>query len=129
VWIDLRANLREARDSKEGRMREETVNGGTTTTWVVRPDRDLEDLIPDFMQNRKNELQDIQLAISKNDYEYIRRLAHTLKGICRPYGFEHLETLSKELEVAGQAEDMPKIQQIADKIAEYLKNVRIVYDS
>lgn len=101
----------------------------STTTWVVRPDPDLEDLIPSFMGNRRNDLADIRQALTRNDFEFIRRTAHTLKGICRPYGFAHLETLSKELETAGQSEDPQAINRIADDMQSYLDNVRIVYDS
>ena len=97
--------------------------------WVVHPDKDLEDLIPTFLQNRRNELEEIDQAASKPDFEFIRRTAHTWKGICRPYGFIHLETLSKSLEVAGEAEDQAKTQAVALEIRVYLKNVRIVYDA
>lgn len=99
------------------------------TTWVVRPDPDLADLIPSFMQNRRNELEELKGARSRNDYEFIRRMSHTWKGICRPYGFVHLETLSKSLEEAGEREDAAEVERIMNEMASYLENVRIVYDS
>lgn len=110
-------------------MREENVKGGAQTTWVVRPDPDLEDLIPSFMQNRKNEVGEIETAVAKNDFEFIRRLAHTWKGICRPYGFVHLETLSRSLEEAGEREVMTEVEAVLGEIKNYLDNVRIVYDA
>jgi HPt (histidine-containing phosphotransfer) domain-containing protein len=108
---------------------EDTTRSASTTTWVVRPDPDLEDLIPSFMGNRRNDLNDIRDAISRKDFEFIRRTAHTLKGICRPYGFEYLETLSKELETAGEHEDIGSIESVSARMQDYLDNVRIVYDS
>lgn len=99
------------------------------TTWVVRPDPDLADLIPSFMQNRRNELAELQQARSRNDYEFIRRTSHTWKGICRPYGFVHLETLSRSLEEAGEREDAAEVERIVAEMADYLDNVRIVYDA
>jgi HPt (histidine-containing phosphotransfer) domain-containing protein len=110
-------------------MQEETLKGGSPTTWVVRPDPDLEDLIPSFMQNRKNELEEIVSAKSRGDFEFIRRMAHTWKGICRPYGFVHLETLSRSLEEAGERENADEVGEILDEMREYLENVRIVYDN
>jgi HPt (histidine-containing phosphotransfer) domain-containing protein len=107
----------------------EDITHSTNTTWVVRPDPDLEDLIPSFMGNRRSDLNDIRDAISRKDFEFIRRTAHTLKGICRPYGFEHLETLSKELEAAGEREDLPSVQSVSTRMQDYIDNVRIVYDS
>lgn len=97
--------------------------------WVVHPDKDLEDLIPTFLQNRRNELTEIDEAAMNSDFEFIRRTAHTWKGICRPYGFIYLETLSISLEVAGEAEDQAKTLAVAKEIQTYLKNVRIVYDA
>ena len=108
---------------------EETTRSSSTTTWVVRPDPDLEDLIPSFMGNRRNDLSEIREAIARKDFEFIRRTAHTLKGICRPYGFEFLETLSKELEGAGEREDIAAVESVTSRMQDYLDNVRIVYDS
>lgn len=110
-------------------MQEEPLRNGSQTTWVVRPDPDLEDLIPTFMENRRNELADIQGAVARGDFDFIRRLAHTWKGICRPYGFVHLETLSRDLEVAGENESREEVGRIASEIKSYLENVRIVYDA
>lgn len=110
-------------------MHEEQVKGANSAIWVVRPDRDLEDLIPSFMQNRRNEIGDIESALSRGDFESIRRLAHTWKGICRPYGFIHLETLSRNLEGAGERESREEISSIVAEIRDYLQNVRVVYDT
>lgn len=99
------------------------------TTWVVRPDPDLADLIPSFQENRKIELADLKLARARSDYEFIRRMAHTWKGICRPYGFVHLETLSRSLEEAGEREAGPDVDTVLNEMTDYLENVRVVYDS
>lgn len=93
---------------------------------VVQPDPDLADLIPDFLNNRRNDMTEIESAISRTDFEFIRRTAHTLKGICRPYGFIYLETLSKRLEVAGQDENLAEVKNIAAEMSEYLDRVQVV---
>lgn len=113
----------------EHRQSEDSSHANSPTTWVVRPDPDLEDLIPSFMQNRKNELVDLEQSASRSDFDFIRRMAHTWKGICRPYGFVHLETLSRNLEDAGEREHQADVQTILGEIKDYLANVRIVYDS
>lgn len=110
-------------------MQGEHVTSNSPTTWVVRPDPDLADLIPSFLQNRKNELQELEQARSRSDFEFVRRMAHTWKGICRPYGFVHLETLSKSLEQAGEKEDGEEIESILGEVSNYLANVHIVYEN
>lgn len=99
------------------------------TTWVVRPDADLADLIPAFLQNRRNELAELHVAHKTGDFDFIRRMSHTWKGICRPYGFVHLETLSKSLEDAGERENASDVGTIVLEMGSYLDNVRVVYDS
>jgi HPt (histidine-containing phosphotransfer) domain-containing protein len=108
---------------------EEIMKASSPATWVVRPDPDLADLIPAFVQNRRNELAELQTARTRKDYEFIRRMSHTWKGICRPYGFVHLETLSKSLEDAGERENAADVEGVMNEMTEYLDNVRIVYDN
>lgn len=110
-------------------QQEELVKSSSPTTWVVRPDPDLADLIPSFLQNRRNELAELQQAHSRVDFEFVRRMAHTWKGICRPYGFVHLETLSRSLEEAGERENAADVEQILKEMTTYLDNVRVVYDN
>ena len=106
----------------------EAVVDGAASTWVVRPDPDLEDLIPSFMQNRRNQLIEIETAVARGDFEALRRLAHTWKGICRPYGFLHLETLSQNLEGAAGRENNVETSQLAAQIRAYLDHVKILYE-
>ena len=102
---------------------------GVEPAWVVRPDPDLQDLIPSFLHNRKCEILDIDEAIARKDFETIRRMAHPWKGICSPYGFVHLETLSRNLESSGDQENAALAASIASDIHAYLENVRVVYDN
>ncbi len=80
------------------------------------------------MQNRKNDMVEVQDAIGRHDFDFVRRLAHTLKGICRPYGFLHLETLSRSLEDAALKDSDSEVRQIVDQMKQYINNVRIVYE-
>ena len=94
---------------------------------TVRPESDLEDLIPDFMNNRRTDLSQIQNAMTNKDFVFIKRLGHTLKGISRPYGFIYLETISKRLEEAGEHQDLNQVQTLFDEMKYYLDNVKIVF--
>jgi HPt (histidine-containing phosphotransfer) domain-containing protein len=93
---------------------------------VVRPDPDLMDLIPSFLQHRRDEILDVESALSKRDFELIRRTAHTWKGICRPYGFLYLEKLSLRLEEAGRSENLDDAKAVAKEIQSHLATVKVV---
>lgn len=92
---------------------------------IVHPDPEIKDLVPFFLNNRRKELPDLERLVKERSFEEIRRLAHTWKGICRPYGFPFLEKLSRELEVAAQIEDENQIHVVCEAIKEFLLNVRI----
>ncbi len=109
-------------------MQEQTQNNEGGSDLVVRPDPDLQDLIPSFMENRRNELVEIDQAIIGGDFETLRRFAHTWKGICRPYGFMQLEILSRSLEGAAERENQKEAQEMAALIRHHLDQVKVVYD-
>lgn len=95
--------------------------------WVARPDRDLQDLIPLFMDNRRKDLALADAAFALGDFNHIRRLAHSLKGICRPYGFPELEDMSKRLELAGEMESLAEVGKILVEMRAYVQTVKIVF--
>ena len=70
----------------------------------------------------------MERAAQAGDFEYIRRLGHTLKGISRPYGFDHLEGLSQRLEAAGESEVVDHVREVAAEIRAYVENVKVVFD-
>ncbi len=94
---------------------------------IARPDQDLAEFIPTFLSNRQIDLKEIREALRRKDFLFVSRTAHTLKGICRPYGFIHLETLSKNLEIAAQNQNLTELEALADQIEFYLQNVKVIY--
>jgi HPt (histidine-containing phosphotransfer) domain-containing protein len=88
---------------------------------------DLQDLIPSFLENRRNEIESVERALATGDFEFVRRLAHTLKGICRPYGFVPLEEMSIRLEAAGEAEEAAEVRLIIGEMRAYVENVEVEY--
>jgi HPt (histidine-containing phosphotransfer) domain-containing protein len=95
---------------------------------VVRVDRDLEDLIPNFMANRHDDLNTMRRAIDTADYETIRSLAHCLKGAGGGYGFDALTEIAAAIEQAAKAKDSGQIRAWLTDLADYLEKVEIVYE-
>src|ERR671926_396214 len=56
-------------------------------SYKVTVARDLEDLIPVFMGNRKKELDTLRVALAAADFEQLRQLGHRMKGVGNSYGF------------------------------------------
>ena len=93
-----------------------------------QPARDLEDLIPVFMDNRKKELDTLKVALASADFEQLRQLGHRMKGVGNSYGFEHVSTLGKHIEDGARSGDRASLQARIAEYADYLAKVQIKYE-
>jgi len=93
---------------------------------TVSIDADLEDLIPEFLENRRRDCQAVLQALEKGDYESIRVLGHTMKGVGGGYGFEAITEMGKTLEAAAKQQDPGLIRQTVSDLTQYLQAVEIV---
>lgn len=96
--------------------------------YTVTVAKDLEDLIPVFLANRRKELDALRSAASAADYEQLRQIGHRMKGVGNSYGFEYVSTLGKQIEDACKAQDAAAVQERIASYAEYLEKVQITYE-
>jgi len=97
-------------------------------TITVSVAKDLEDLIPTFMNNRNKELETLRAALAAGDMEQLRQLGHRMKGVGTSYGFEQVSVLGKQVEDGAKAKDLPGLQTCVAQYADYLVRVKIVYE-
>ncbi len=102
-----------------------TKNGGK---FIVYVDAEIEDLVPGFFENRHKELGLLQEALAKDDYEAIRFLGHTMKGVGRGYGFEIITKTGAFLEDAANEKRANEIRMEIRKLSYYLENVEVHYE-
>lgn len=95
---------------------------------VVNVDPDLEDLIPDFMDNRLEDIKSITEALEKKDFETIRILGHSMKGSGGGYGFDDITKIGGFMERASMESDAEEIKKWVDELSSYLKRVEVVYE-
>jgi len=96
--------------------------------FMVVVAKDLEDLIPVFLSNRRKEIDTLRTATVAADFEQLRQIGHRMKGVGNSYGFEYVSTLGKQVEDAGKAEDLPAAENCIASYAEYLEKVEIAYE-
>lgn len=94
---------------------------------IVKIDQDLEDLIPQFMENTRKDIHSIDDAILKNDLETIRRIGHSMKSYGSGYGFDAISTLGKSIEAAAVKADVALIRQTSNELTNYLDKVMVTY--
>ena len=94
---------------------------------IVYVDSDLEDLVPEFIENRHEDIEKINECLDNEEIAEIQRLGHSMKGSGGGYGFHEITKLGGELEQAAKRGDKDEIDQLNKKLAQYLKVIKIVY--
>ncbi len=85
-----------------------------------QPEPGLEPFVTEFLNDREEELPQLENSIEQKDFNSIRQLAHRWKGFCAPYGFEGLGALSLELENAADDKDSAACMNLYKEMNDYL---------
>jgi HPt (histidine-containing phosphotransfer) domain-containing protein len=100
----------------------------TDSAYKVKVAKDLEDLIPTFLGNRRKELDALRSALAAADFEQLRQLGHRMRGVGRSYGFEQVSDIGKRIEDGARQGDKATLEtEIAD-YGDYLSRVQIAYE-
>lgn len=100
----------------------------TDSAYTVVVEKDLEDLVPVFMSNRKKEVETLRAALAALDFEQLRQLGHRMKGVGNSYGFSKVSELGKRIEDGARSQDRAALDAIIVDYADYLARVKVVYE-
>lgn len=90
-------------------------------------DKLIEDLIPGFLNNRRDDINKLREAVDRTDMEALANLGHTLKGTGGGYGFEKISEIGKEIEHAAQRNEPTIILQLTSELEIYLDTLEVVF--
>ena len=93
----------------------------------IEVDEDLEDLIPGFLENRVADVEKLKQAHQANDFETIRSIGHSLKGVGGGYGFVRMSELGAEIETAAKNQQIDIIKSGIGELESYLTRVDITF--
>lgn len=94
-------------------------------TTVVYVDEELADLIPEFLENRRRDVEQITRLVQADNYEELTRLGHTMKGVGGGYGFIAISEIGQGIEEAGMRGDREAITTLCERLAAYLAAVTV----
>ncbi len=92
---------------------------------VIMPDG-FEELTPDYLLRRKDELASLRISLEGGDYASIRRAAHDIKGSSASYGFIPLTGAGRKLEQAAAARDVAQMASVLNTLDAYLQAVELI---
>jgi HPt (histidine-containing phosphotransfer) domain-containing protein len=96
--------------------------------YLVTVAKDLEDLIPVFMSNRKKELDALRVALAAADFEQLRQLGHRMKGVGNSYGFARVSEIGKYVEDGARSGDRGLLESTIAQYSDFLSKVQIAYE-
>lgn len=91
----------------------------------IEIDADLQDLIPQFLENRKKDIASLETLVAQKDLVAIAALAHKIKGAAAGYGFNDLSSMAAEMEKAAKANDASPLPGIASNMKNHFENIEI----
>lgn len=95
---------------------------------VVQVDAELEDIVPVFLENRCGDIKAMSLALEQSDYETVRILGHTMKGVGGGYGFDAITDMGQSIEQAAKKKDSEEIRKLKGELSTYLERVEVVFE-
>lgn len=88
-------------------------------------DEDILDLIPDYLGDRRQDVQSILDSIQTKNHAKAQTLGHNMKGSGSAYGFSAISALGKGVEDAAKQNDSEKLTQLCRQLEEYLQKVQV----
>jgi HPt (histidine-containing phosphotransfer) domain-containing protein len=93
----------------------------------VEVSRDLEPLMPRFLDRRRQEIDTFRAQLAAGNFEALRIGGHSLKGSGGGYGFAELSRIGAAIEAAAKAANAPVIETALQEYADYLARVEVVF--
>jgi len=97
-------------------------------TILVRTDPKFADLIPGFLQNRRQDVIAMLDALDRGDFETVESLGHGLKGAGGSYGFQAITDIGAALEQTAESADTDASRKWVGELSRYLDRVEIISD-
>ncbi|MBS0171262.1 MAG: PAS domain S-box protein [Nitrospira sp.] len=99
----------------------------SSTPVVLQISGEFEPLMPGFFEHRRQDLQQIADALTREDYASIREIGHGLKGAGGTYGLDAISAYGRVLEDAANRKDGAGVRETVEACTRYLDRLQLVY--
>ncbi len=91
----------------------------------VQLDESILPLVPEYLEDRKEDIQKIKHALGKRNFSTIEDLGHKMKGSGKCFGFDKISMLGHRIEVSAKEQNADEIEKSLGQMQAYLTNLRI----
>ncbi|OSM05129.1 Hpt domain-containing protein [Magnetofaba australis] len=95
---------------------------------VVVIDRDLEDIVPGYIENRHKDIEALRKAVEEGDTETANVLGHRMKGSGAGYGFDEITEIGRHIETSAKSNDIDGVKKGVADLESYLQRVEVTYE-
>ena len=95
---------------------------------IVHVDKDLEAIVPNFLRNKRKDIETMLQALKDKEFHEIEVLGHRIKGAGGGYGFDEISRIGASIEEAASQENIPIIQNSLEELRAYLSCVEVIYE-
>lgn len=95
---------------------------------VVVCDADLDDIIPEYLESKREECVQLRELAEQGNFEGIRSIAHGMKGSGGCYGFPVISEIGTEMEIAAKAANQADVLVQVDALQSYMGRVEVRYE-
>ena len=92
---------------------------------IVEIDPEISELIPDFLQHKRDDLSLLIGALERGDFDALRSIGHRMKGEGAGFGFQAMSDIGLVLEEAGRTRDLKLAQEQVWALSRYLDQVEV----
>jgi len=103
-------------------------HGSPRDAIVVHANPRLTDLIPGFLQNRRQDVIAMLDALDRGQFEIVERLGHGMRGAGGSWGFQAITDIGAALEQAAERADTDASRKWVGELSTYLDRVEVVCD-
>ena len=94
---------------------------------VEKIDKDLQGLIPGFMEITHKEIKDLEQALGSGDMAVAARIGHNLKGSALNYGFLQLGGIGRRIESSAERNQLEKVHAELEVLKDYVDRVEVEF--
>jgi len=78
-----------------------------------------------YLDRRKQDIVACQEALTKQDFYFLERIGHQLKGNAITFGFDEFTNIAVALELATKTKDMTQLTDLVGKFTAAVQNARV----
>lgn len=89
--------------------------------------RDIEALVPNYLDNRRLDAEKISALLGDGDLDGVARLGHRMKGNGASFGFHPISELGARFEHAALSRDIEAVRGLHSELVCFLDELVVVY--